>query len=121
MSLMRPSLISLKTYSAVISLARLAGKISWSASRSNSTLPFSASIRMACGAEMLGSSFCGASFLGAGAVAAALWPGTTLCAGVAASAPAQKPASTMAAVSQRPKEELRFVVIGARSPIRLPG
>src|SRR5476649_255312 len=64
-SLMRPSLSSLNTYSTVISLPRLAGKISSSASRANSTAPFSASIKMACGALIGSSSFFAASFLAA--------------------------------------------------------
>src|SRR5262245_45224041 len=50
-------------YSAVISLARLAGKTIRSASRSNRTAPFSASIKMACGAPIFGSSFFCGSFL----------------------------------------------------------
>ena len=50
--LSRPCLISLNTTSAVISLDRLAGGMRSSALFSNSTLPLSASIRMACGAAV---------------------------------------------------------------------
>ncbi len=50
--LSRPVAISLNTTSAVISLERLAGGIRSSAPFSNSTLPLSASIRMACAAAV---------------------------------------------------------------------
>ena len=56
-SLSRPCLISLNTISAVISLARLDGAVSVSAPFSNSTVPVSASIRIACGAAVWNSSF----------------------------------------------------------------
>src|SRR5438105_1233543 len=52
LSLRRPCLISLKVNSAVISLERLAGATSSSAAFSKSTLPLSASIRMAWGAAV---------------------------------------------------------------------
>jgi hypothetical protein len=95
-SLMLPCLSSLNTYSAVISLARLAGKIIWSAPRSNSTPPYSASTRIACGALIGGSSFLGASFFCAS-------PEAGLCAGAgAASAAAHRLATKAAAVSKRP-------------------
>ena len=48
----RPCLSSLKTTSAVISLDRLAGGMRSSAPFSNSTLPLSPSIRMACAAAV---------------------------------------------------------------------
>src|SRR5262249_57561363 len=48
----RPCLISLNTPSCVINLERLAGGIRSSADFSNSTVPLSASIRMACGAAV---------------------------------------------------------------------
>ena len=51
-SLIVPFLSSLKTTSAVISFCMLDGAISWSAFFSNSTLPLSASIRMADGASI---------------------------------------------------------------------
>src|SRR5947209_3430253 len=50
--LSRPCLSSLNTTSAVISLERLAGGTRSSADFSNSTLPLSASMRMACGAAV---------------------------------------------------------------------
>src|ERR1035441_2297084 len=114
--LMRPSLISWNTYSAVISLARLAGKMSWSGSRSNSTPPFSASIRIACGALMTGSSLLrGASFFGA--TAAAGLAGLTSCLG-AAKASALKATSKAAAVSSRPIALDLSAIINALSPAR---
>ena len=61
--LSRPCLISLNTTSAVISLERLAGGTSSSAFFSNSTLPLSASIRIAFGAAVWN----GSPGLGAGA------------------------------------------------------
>src|SRR6476469_9307605 len=51
--LRRPCLISLNTTSAVINLDRLAGGMRSSAPFSNSPLPLSASIRMACAADVL--------------------------------------------------------------------
>src|SRR5450631_4563365 len=115
-SLMRPSLISWNTYSAVISLARLAGKMSWSGSRSNSTPPFSASIRIACGALMTGSSLLrGASFFGA--TAAAGLAGLTSCLG-AAKASALKATSKAAAVSSRPIALDVSAIINVLSPAR---
>ena len=48
----RPCLISFSTTSVVISLERLAGGTSMSAFFSNSTLPLSASIRIAVGAAV---------------------------------------------------------------------
>ncbi len=107
-SLMRPSLSAWNTYSAVISLARLAGKIIASASRSNSTAPFSASIRMACGALMGGSSLRGASFLGTSFFAAS--PEDGLCWGVAAKAAAVRPAAKTATASKRPICKLRPIM-----------
>ena len=53
-SLMLPSSSCSNATSRVISLARLAGATSASALFSNSTEPVSASIRMACGAEVCG-------------------------------------------------------------------
>src|SRR5664279_1126109 len=114
--LMRPSLISWNTNSAVISLARLAGKMSWSGSRSNSTPPFSASIRIACGALMTGSSLLrGASFFGA--TAAAGLAGLTSCLG-AAKASALKATSKAAAVSSRPIALDVSAIINVLSPAR---
>src|SRR5450830_1097256 len=115
-SLMRPSLSSWNTYSAVISLARLAGKMSWSESRSNSTPPFSASIRMACGALIAGSSLLrGASFFCA--TAAAGLAGLTSCLG-AAKASALKATSKAAAVSSRPIALDVSAIINVLSPAR---
>jgi hypothetical protein len=65
--LRRPSLSSLNTTSAVISFARLAGGMRSSAPFSNSTLPLSASIRMACAAAELKSPSCLAPDTGLGA------------------------------------------------------
>ncbi len=96
-SLMRPSLSSWNTYSAVMSFARLAGKTSRSASRSNRTAPYSASIRIACGAPMFGSSFFGASFRGASFFCAA---GVPFCGGAAIAA-AQRPPTMARAIAQR--------------------
>src|SRR5664280_2261549 len=115
-SLMRPSLSSWNTYSAVISLARLAGKMSWSGSRSNSTPPFSASIRMACGALIAGSSLLrGASFFCA--TAAAGLAGLTSCLG-AAKASALKATTKAAAVSSRPIALDVSAIINVLSPAR---
>src|SRR5262249_15241316 len=118
-SLRRPSLTSLNTYSAVISLARLAGKISLSASRSYSTPPFPASIRIACGAEIFGSSFLGASLFCTGG-AAPLWAGPGACVG-AAIATAPSPAAKSAATTQRPNAKLRCRIIEARSSLAFQG
>jgi len=99
-SLMRPSFISWKTYSEVISLARLAGKISLSGSRSYNTPPFSASTRMACGAFTIGSSLLrGGSFFTATGAAGLF--GFTSCLG-AATANAPNTASKAAAARNRP-------------------
>ena len=77
-SFRRPCLISLNTTSAVISLERLAGATSSSALRSNSTVPLSASIRMAVGAAVLNSpSRRGAGAAQAAAVRHAIRPATS--------------------------------------------
>src|SRR5436305_1044442 len=70
----RPWRISLNTTSAVISLERLAGATRSSAPFSNSTLPLSASIRMACAALVWKPSFVFGPDTGLGAAHALMMP-----------------------------------------------
>src|SRR5665213_2835329 len=98
-----PSFMRWKTYSAVISLARLAGKISLSGSRSYSSPPFSASIRIACGALMTGSSLLrGGSFFAATAAGLADFTSCLMSCLGAAKAHVPRPASKAAAARDRP-------------------
>ena len=96
--------------SAVINLARLAGKIRRSASRSNSTPPLSASMRMACGAVIFGSSFFAGSFLGASFFCVVAWAGACFAVG-AATAAVHRLAVTATAVNQRPNAKSRIGII----------
>ena len=115
-SFRRPCLSSLNTTSAVISLDRLAGGTSSSAFRSNSTVPLSASTRIAVGAAVLNSpSRRGVGAAQAAAVRHAIRPATPK----ASQRPRSRHASCSAALSWRDVVWRRIAAIRRDPPLRL--